>query len=66
MEKYRVEFEFMITDPDVTDGKWHKDYLDNNGEGYTFEDAESVACSLRTDTVCCKRWVEVVEMREEN
>ena len=62
MKKYRVEFEFMVSEADITDGKWHKDYLDNNGEGFTFDEAERVACDLRGTSVCYIKWAEVVEM----
>ena len=47
---------------DVSDGKWHKDFLDNNGAGFTFEDAEYVACELRASTIAYVKWAEVVEM----
>lgn len=60
--KYRIEFEFMNTDVETTDGKWHKDFLDNNGAGFTFEDAEYVACELRASTISYVKWAEVVEM----
>lgn len=60
--KYRVEFEFMVADVEVSDGKWHKDYLDNNGAGFTLDEAEVVACDLRASSVCYNRNVDVVEM----
>lgn len=62
MNKYKVVFEFMCADADVSDGKWHKDYLDNNGDGFTFEEAEDVASEIRTSTIQYTKWAEVVEM----
>lgn len=62
MKRYRVEFEFMCTDLEVSDGKWHKDCLDNNGAGYAFEDAERIACELRASTIQDTKWAEVVEI----
>lgn len=62
MKKYRVEFEFKVADVDASDRRWHKDYLDNNGAGFTFEQAELVACDLRAGNVCYHRNVNVVEM----
>ena len=43
---YKVTFDFRINDFD-SDGKWHNDYLDNNGEGFTYEEAEDLAQHLR-------------------
>ena len=60
--KYRVDYEFMILDPDITDGKWHQDFLDNNGAGFTFEEAEHCACELRASQYIDCRWAEVTEM----
>lgn len=64
MKKYKVVFEFMYADADVSDGKWHKDYLDNNGAGFTFEEAEDVASEIRASTIADVKWAEVVEMEE--
>jgi hypothetical protein len=60
--KYKVVFEFKIMDTSISDGQYHEDYLDNNGEGFTFEEAENVAIHLRMDDVAYYRYVEVVEM----
>lgn len=60
--RYKVTFEFMVADAEVSDGKWHSDFLDNNGEGMTFEDAERTACELRAQSVTYTRNVDVVEM----
>lgn len=62
--KYRVNFEFMYIEPEISDGKWHQDFLDNNGDGFTFEDAERAAGLLRVSNVCRVHWAEVVEMKE--
>ncbi len=62
MKKYKVNYEFMYADADISDGKWHEDYLDNNGAGFTFEEAEDVACKLRASTIADVKWAEVVEM----
>lgn len=62
MKKYKVQFEFRCADLEVSDGKWHKDYLDNNGVGYTFEEAEDVACKLRASIIQDTKWAEVIEM----
>ena len=64
IKKYRVEFEFMYMEPDITDGKWHQDYLDANGEGFTYEEAEHVAQEIRRSSICRVNWAEVVEMKE--
>lgn len=60
--RYQVNFEFTILDPEISDGKWHKDYLNNNGEGFTFEEAEDIACQLRSSDLMPHRNVEVIEM----
>lgn len=54
----------MYIEPDITDGKWHQDFLDNNGDGFTFAEAEEVAGHLRASTICRVHWAEVVEMKE--
>ena len=60
--KYKVTFEFTIFDPEISDGKWHPDCLDNNGEGFDFEEAEYLACDLRSNTAIACRNVDVTEM----
>lgn len=62
MKKYQVRYEFRYADVDVSDGKYHVDYLDNNGAGFTFEEAEHVASELRASTIADVKWAEVVEM----
>ena len=65
MERYRVDYEFRYCDLDVSDGKFHKDFLDNNGVGFSFEDAERVACELRASTVADVKWAEIVKIKED-
>ena len=60
--RYQVNFEFTILDSEISDGKWHKDYVNNNGAGFTFEEAEDVACQLRVSNLMPHRNVEVIEM----
>ena len=62
MARYRVDFEFMIADADISDGKWHRDFLDANGEGFTFEEAERIAGELRASSLHYTKWAEVVKM----
>lgn len=61
MSKYKVVYEFRIIDY-PTDGQWHETFLDNNGEGYDFDEAEYVACQLRASSVADHRNVEVQEV----
>lgn len=62
MKKYRVEFEFMCIDAGITDSKWHKDFLDNNGNGFKLSEAAIVACFLKANSVCYHRNIKIVEM----
>lgn len=62
MKKYKVEFEFMYADADVSDGKYHFDTVDNNGEGFIFSDAEYIANNVRTSNILDVKWAKVVEM----
>ena len=41
-EKYIVRFEHLWQ------GEWSRDYLSNNGEGFTLYDAEDIANELST------------------
>lgn len=52
----------MYAEPDISDGKRHQDYLDNNGEGFNFEEAERIACEVRASNILDVKWAEVVEM----
>ena len=60
--KYRVEFEFMNTDIETTDGLWHKDYLDNNGSGFDYEDASDIAMEMKYITAFRHKNIKLVEM----
>lgn len=52
----------MNTDPETTDGEWHIDYLDNNGEGFTLWEATRTAREISCrDGV---KWAQVREMEE--
>ena len=62
MKKYRIEFEFMYKGLEVSDGKNHKDIIDNNGEGFTLEEANALAARLYESEIQYTRWVKVVEM----
>lgn len=62
MKRYRVEFEFMYIEPEVSDGKYHKDYVDNNGEGFIKSEAEYIARHIKQSTILDVKWAEVVEM----
>lgn len=59
---YKVKFEFRLLDTEISDGRWHEAEMNNNGQGYTFDEAESIACDLRSDVICDNRNVEVEEM----
>lgn len=56
MKKYAVNFQFYNDN-----GEWHDDELNNNGEGFTREEANSIAQQIsdRENT----RDVEIIELR---
>lgn len=56
--KYEVKFQFRNEY-----GEWVDDYLNNNGNGFTKEDAESVLYHLSVDEVCVKRYLRIEEMK---
>lgn len=60
--RFRVEFEFRNNDLEVSDGKFHNDYLDNNGAGFSYEDACDVARELRYNSAATNRNIKIVEM----
>lgn len=60
--KFRVEFEFRNNDLEVSDGKFHNDYLDNNGAGFSYEDACDVARELHYNSAATNRNIKIVEM----
>ncbi len=62
MDMYRVDFEFMITDPEETDGKWHKDFVDNNGKGFNYGEALHVAYELMQSSIARVRSAKPVKM----
>lgn len=62
--KHKVVFDFKVADYEVSDGKWHRDFLDNNGAGFTFSDAERVAGELRSNTFAYCRNIEIVKIGE--
>ena len=62
MTKYKVNFEFMMKDSAITDNVFHKDYLDNNGDGFTLEEAENVAFDLRINSLCYFRYINIERM----
>lgn len=45
-EKYKVVYNFINEGSD-TDGKWHETFLDNNGQGFNLEFAETLAQELK-------------------
>lgn len=61
MKRYKVEFEAMWLGSD-SDGKFHKDFLDNNGSGFDFEEASDVAMELHYDTAARIKNIKIVEM----
>lgn len=63
--KFRVEFEFKNNDLEVSDGKFHKDYLDNNGAGFSYEDACDVARELHLTSVTDNRNIKIVEIESQ-
>ena len=60
--KFRVKFEFKNNDLEVSDGKFHNDYLDNNGAGFSYEDACDVARELHYNSAATNRNIRIVEM----
>jgi len=60
--KYKIEYDFMNTDMLTTDGKFHHTYLDNNGQGFTIEEAEELAYELIRSNAGYNRNIEIVEM----
>ena len=62
MSRYKVEFEFKVEDAEVSDGKWHKDFLDNEGAGFTYADASRVASEIRMSDFVTAKNVDVIRM----
>lgn len=54
MKTYKIWFTFLNTGRD-TDAVWHRDFLDNNGKGFTAEQAKWFADDLkRMDSIIVK------------
>lgn len=62
MKKYRIEFEFMYKGLEVSDGKSHKDIIDNNGEGFIKSDAEYIAKHVKDSKILDVKDVKIKEM----
>lgn len=60
--KYRVYFDFKLTDSEISDGNWHTDYLDANGEGFTLEEAKDVVEHLKQSTLHYTANIRIVEI----
>lgn len=58
--KYEVRFQFKNSL-----GEWKDDYLNNNGKGFTMEEAEAVALDLVNTSVVITRNVHIVKLNEE-
>lgn len=56
MAKYKVVYTFVWFGTD-SDGREHKTYLDNNGEGMTWEEAQDTARELRYHDGVNDTWV---------
>ena len=64
MARYKVNFIYMISNPEISDGNWHSDFLDNNGAGFTLEEAHEVAAMIRQNEYARTKKVDVQEMKE--
>ena len=62
--KYRVWFNFCNLGND-SDFAWHRDFLDNNGKGFTAEEARNVAKDLQESRVAKVKNVMFEEMGTE-
>lgn len=62
MKRYKVEFEFMYKGLEVSDGKSHKDIIDNNGEGFIKSDAEYIAKHVKDSKILDVKDVQIKEM----
>ena len=62
MTRYKITFEYIVNDLD-SDGKWYKDCLDNDGEGFTYDQASDEAFRLRSMSFPNQnRNIKIVEM----
>lgn len=59
-DRFKVIYCFINLDTETTDGEYHIDFLDNNGEGFTYEEAVQTAreISLRDGV----KWASIREM----
>ena len=57
IKKYKIVFEILCGDRD-----WKETFLDNNGSGFTYKEAEDILYQLRTDNVCIKRDLRIENM----
>lgn len=59
-DRFKVRYCFINLDAETTDGEYHIDFLDNNGEGFTYEEAVETAreISLRDGV----KWASIREM----
>lgn len=59
-DRFKIRYCFINLDPETTDGEYHIDFLDNNGEGFTYEEAVKTAreISLREGV----RWAQMREI----
>ena len=62
--RYRVWFNFCNLGND-SDFAWHRDFLDNNGKGFTAEEARNVAKYLQVSRVAKVKNVMFEEMGTE-
>lgn len=63
-DRFKVRYCFINLDTETTDGEYHIDFLDNNGEGFTYEEAVETAreLSLRDGV----KWASIREMTGKN
>ena len=57
IEKYKIAFEILCGDRD-----WKETFLDNNGDGFTYKEAENILYQLKLDNVCIKRDLRIESM----
>lgn len=60
-KKYKIVYKFMFDGSD-TDGRWHETFLDNDGRGFNFETAETLAQELKERGNI--KNIEIVEMEK--
>lgn len=60
-KRYRIEFESMWRGSD-SDGKYHRDFIDDNGKGFKYEDAKRLAIELQLSECTYNRNINIVEI----